>query len=303
VWRRWEDCLIFQETLETEYRRMARSKKQRLVAGRGVKKNGVYIHDQAASFESLPPGPDPNSVALDIHAYLPKLTKKATLFRASSATVEQRHREMHALIDALFSPDAPALIQELREDRVITDFFGYWRRDHDLAQKDRRSLSKSYNSMKSQPFPDTTFPPPTSVFGGGARSQKSTPRSPTFSDAPLSPTGTLAIKAIYNNAIIMLRTSREISFEELRKRLYDKFVIQEGIPLSESFFVAYTMPCYPPTISDNTRSRTNSMSSTATGDADPKRMSFITSQTEWEQVASSTSFMDKLTLHIFDTPS
>src|ERR1700733_14752038 len=152
VWRRWEDCLIFQETLETEYRRMARSKKQRLVAGRGVKKNGVYIHDQAPSFESLPPGPDPNSVALDIHAHLPKLTKKGTLFRASVATIEQRNSEICSLMDALFSSDAPTLIQELRTDRIITDFFGYWRRDHDLAEKGKRSQSKSRESVQSGIF-------------------------------------------------------------------------------------------------------------------------------------------------------
>jgi hypothetical protein len=135
VWRRWEDCLMFQETLETEYSRMARSKKQRLVAGKGVKKNGIYIHDDAASFVSLPPGPDPNSVSLDIHAYLPKLTKKGTLWRASQATIDQRHRELSALIQGLFSPGAPALIHELRQYRIITDFFGFWRRDQDLLRK------------------------------------------------------------------------------------------------------------------------------------------------------------------------
>ena len=142
--------------------------------------------------------------------------------------------------------------------------------------------------------------PPTSVFEGGARSQISTPRSPTFPHPPLSPTGgTLAIKAVHNNAIVMLRTPRTISFEELRKRIYDKFVVQEGVPLSESFSVAHIIP--PPT--DHTRSRSNSVSSTGTGVANATEMSFITSQTEWEQVVSGTHIMDKLTLRILDTPS
>ena len=43
VWRRWEDCLYFQDILENEYGRMSREKRARLQAGKGVKKNGVYM--------------------------------------------------------------------------------------------------------------------------------------------------------------------------------------------------------------------------------------------------------------------
>ncbi|KAI0359741.1 hypothetical protein OH77DRAFT_860564 [Trametes cingulata] len=136
VWRRWEDCLWFQEILEGEYALMARQKRARLAAGKGVKKNGVYIHsDQAASFESLPPGPDANMIAKDIHAIIPRLTKKGTLFRASQATIEQRGREFEAMINALFQEDVPTLMKELRESRVCRDFFGYWRRDLDHDRK------------------------------------------------------------------------------------------------------------------------------------------------------------------------
>lgn len=141
VWRRWEDCLWFQEILESEYALMARQKRARLVAGKGVKKNGVYIQsDHAASFESLPPGPDANTIAKDIHALIPRLSKKGTLFRASQATVEQRGREFEALISALFQEDVPMLVKELRETRLVRDFFGYWRRDLDHDRK-RQSLA------------------------------------------------------------------------------------------------------------------------------------------------------------------
>ena len=156
IWRRWEDCLWFQEELEMEYDRMARQKRKRLAAGKGVKKNGVYLKgDQAASFESLPNGPDPNSVQRDIHNLVPKLTKKGTLFRASQATVDQRHRELQACIDGLFQDDVPALIQELRESRKVTDFFGYWRRDFDLAmkhQKNKNPEKQPRNSISSSIF-------------------------------------------------------------------------------------------------------------------------------------------------------
>ncbi|KAI0367988.1 hypothetical protein BV20DRAFT_969822 [Pilatotrama ljubarskyi] len=136
IWRRWEDCLWFQEILEGEYALMARQKRARLQAGKGVKKNGVYIHsDQAASFESLPPGPDANMIAKDIHAIIPRLTKKGTLFRASQATIEQRGREFEAMINGLFKEDVPTLMRELRDSRVCRDFFGYWRRDLDHDRK------------------------------------------------------------------------------------------------------------------------------------------------------------------------
>ncbi|KZT29733.1 hypothetical protein NEOLEDRAFT_470179 [Neolentinus lepideus HHB14362 ss-1] len=143
IWRRWEDCLWFQDTLELEYSVLSREKRNRLQAGKGVKKNGMYIHDVAASFESLPPGPDPNSIARDIHEYIPTLTKKGTLFRASQATIEQRQKEFSALIEALLREDVPTLIKELRESRQIRDFFGYWRRDRDLARKSKESVGKS----------------------------------------------------------------------------------------------------------------------------------------------------------------
>lgn len=149
VWRRWEDCLWFQETMELEYGRMARDKRQRLLAGKGVKKNGMYIQDQASSFDSLPPGPDPNSVAQDIHEFIPKLTKKGTLFRASQATIDQRHKELKALVDSLFTEDVPMLIQELRSQRIVTDFFGYWRRDHDLARKNEPSRTAAGKQPRS----------------------------------------------------------------------------------------------------------------------------------------------------------
>ncbi|KZT01409.1 uncharacterized protein LAESUDRAFT_815919 [Laetiporus sulphureus 93-53] len=136
VWRRWEDCLWFQEIIEEEYEQMARAKRSRLAAGKGVKKNGVYVHsDQAASFESLPPGPEAASIAKGIHEIIPKLTKKGTFFRASQSTVDQRGREFCAMIQALFADDVPTLVRELRETRLVRDFFGYWRRDKDLERK------------------------------------------------------------------------------------------------------------------------------------------------------------------------
>ncbi|KAG1770947.1 hypothetical protein EDD22DRAFT_948154 [Suillus occidentalis] len=150
IWRKWEDCLWFQDTLEAEYTLMAREKITRLAAGKGVKKDGMYIQrDQAASFDSLPPGPDPHSVSRDIHKYIPKLTKKGTLFRASQATVDQRSAEFRAMINAFYQEDLPMLLKELMATRTFTDFFGYWRRDHDLAIKIQRSQASPAKPRRS----------------------------------------------------------------------------------------------------------------------------------------------------------
>ncbi|KAF8647402.1 hypothetical protein AX16_006731 [Volvariella volvacea WC 439] len=202
IWRKWEDCLWFQDVLEMEYRRAARAKRQRLQQGKGVKKNGVYMRkDAASSWESLPPGPDPDSVARDIHEYLPKLTKKGTLFRPSQATIDQRHAELSALIEALMRPDQPALIQELMCNRLICDFFGYWQRDKDLVDKETKSKIKpgkprgsvtssvlsAYFSSSTTSLHDSDSGSPVSsphrtrspsIFSIGSQSSRS-PRSPT----------------------------------------------------------------------------------------------------------------------------
>ncbi|KAJ7158578.1 hypothetical protein C8R46DRAFT_1002234 [Mycena filopes] len=143
VLRRWEDCLIYQDGLEREYARLALSKRQRLLAGKGVRKNGIYLQDRASSWESLPPGPEPDSVAQNIHDLVPRLTKKGTMFRASQATIDQRQAELTAFIAALLQPDVPTLLEDFRKERIVTDFFGFWRRDQDIQ--------KNANKAKARP--------------------------------------------------------------------------------------------------------------------------------------------------------
>ncbi|KAF4613544.1 hypothetical protein D9613_007591 [Agrocybe pediades] len=176
IWRRWEDCLWLQETLESEYKRAAREKKVRLQQGKGVKTyNGFYKQDMASSWESLPPGPDPNSVAQDIHQHLPKLSKKGTLFRASQSTIENRQKEFQVLIETLFSDAMPALIQEIRASSIITNFFGFWRRDYDVFQASnkgrRNSLTSSiFSSYFSESNPSISSKSPTSSVRSSSRS-------------------------------------------------------------------------------------------------------------------------------------
>lgn len=200
VWRRWEDCLWFQDGLEIEYRRCARQKRQRLMQGKGVKKNGFYLQDQASSWESLPPGPDPNSVAQDIHDHIPKLTKRGTIFRASMATIEQRNTELQAFVEALFKEDQPALIKEMRSTRLVTDFFGYWHRDAELASKKQKakardsresltpSIFSSYFSSASTPslLEVPTVKSPKSLPNSPIKRPFLRPRSSTLTERPQS---------------------------------------------------------------------------------------------------------------------
>ncbi|THH04522.1 hypothetical protein EW145_g5461 [Phellinidium pouzarii] len=175
IWRRWEDCLFFQDTLENQYAIMSREKRARLQAGKGVKKNGLYEHEdplrrlhRAASFESLPPGPDPTMIAKDLHEVLPTLTKKGTIFKASKDTIEQRGNEFKALIEALLreGDDVPTLLTELRQLRVVRDFFGFWRRDQDRLMRERTKLGDS-DKTSVRGRSESLGSRASSVFGSG----------------------------------------------------------------------------------------------------------------------------------------
>ncbi|CAK5268452.1 unnamed protein product [Mycena citricolor] len=136
IMRRWEDCLYFQDMLEREYSQLARSKKNRLKKGKGVRKNDVYINsDRASSWDSLPPGPAPESVVLDIHDLVPKLTKKGTLFRTSQSTIDQRQVELKAFMAAFWRDDVPTLLDEYRQEDEVRAFFALWQKDRDIARK------------------------------------------------------------------------------------------------------------------------------------------------------------------------
>ena len=187
IWRSWEDCLQFQNTLEVEYERAAREKRRGLAQGKGVKGfNGLYKKDLAASWDSLPSGPDHRSVAQDIHKHLPALTKRGTLFRASKATIDRRQAELIAFIRALFSDDMPTLIEEIRATSIVSEFFGLWKSDFDFAEAiqaltlPRKTLfSASHPAPSSSNF--TLRSSPSKVYNKSHRSTTPRPNSPTSS--------------------------------------------------------------------------------------------------------------------------
>lgn len=190
IWRRWEDCLWFQDKLETDYKAAARQKRTRLLRGKGVKKDGMYLQDMASSWDSLPPGPAPASVAQDVHEIVPRLTKKGTFFGISQALLETRGEELKAFIEALFHPDAPALLTEVLATPSVVAFFGYWRTDYDLERKHmKQNLSAQFKDLRIPSSPyinDATHERSRSLFSLASLSSRiSPPRSPKQEVTPV----------------------------------------------------------------------------------------------------------------------
>jgi len=89
--------------------------------------------------------------------------------------------------------------------------------------------------------------------------------------------------------------SRGIGLADVRQRLYNKFIGQEGVPLSESYNIAFI----PPNPAPLTGARLQSALVTSADrmDAQP-----ITLQSDWEQLTTSLQG-NKITLRILDIPT
>ena len=150
IWRRWEDCLDFQRTLEVEYSAVSKRRRKGEPARNHHAKDMLYPSQRAASFESLPLGPDPSTIPVHVHAHIPRLSKKTSIFRVNESIIQQRGEEFKAMIEALFDEDAPSTLQELRTVINVRDFFGYWRRDKEAERKSGKT--PAFNSTTQSPF-------------------------------------------------------------------------------------------------------------------------------------------------------
>jgi len=93
----------------------------------------------------------------------------------------------------------------------------------------------------------------------------------------------IAIKAMHGDSIIILRISRSLSFTEVRQRLYDKFVRQEGVPLSETFAVALLVPAPQ---RPGVRPDTSSLWSIGAAAKDSSVLLFVKSNDDWDRAIS-----------------
>ena len=130
--------------------------------------------------------------------------------------------------------------------------------------------------------------------GSRGRSRSSTLSDFTSSDSSsVSGDGSISVKVVHNTSIILLRIHRSISFGDLRAKVYDKFVQQEGVPLSTFFTLAFL----PPTPIDycKPQPRPQSSSMSAVGRPNLAHMRFISSEREWQHAIALTG-RGKLTL-------
>ena len=127
----------------------------------------------------------------------------------------------------------------------------------------------------------------------------SIPSSPTksFSSAASTAFGSptpemLSIKARYNDSMIMLRVPLDMPYKDMRQRLYNKFVGQEGVPLSDSFTMTYLQPIPASPQADRASESSLTLSS-------EHQEHLVTSQADWENVTTSIEG-SKLALSISD---
>jgi len=119
----------------------------------------------------------------------------------------------------------------------------------------------------------------------------------TFSKAtavPASPLDPIYLKVAHNASIIMLRIPRDILFSDLKRRLYEKFLNQENIRLSESFSVILAVPPADPVEIAHLYSRRAPVATCT-------EMRFIDCEADWRSITTKNDG-SKITLRVLDTP-
>jgi len=238
-----------------------------------------------------------------------------------SAEVKVFEDDGASILDTYFDN---LLIRSGNEDELAPDS-----RPHspESDTKSRKSINYSMPSADCFPAPFQHRPPgqfhlpwsptrptqtPSTYAGFGlATPPISPPRSHGTSKAsaePQSPvSSTFAIKAMYGDAIVVLKAERNSDLFEVRHRIWDKFVNQEGVQLSEDFILSYKKSSSSLHNGTTTRSggRQRSMSTSTVStissisSIDPSMLSFIVLTSEWKNVAMACG--SKLTLIILDS--
>ena len=132
-------------------------------------------------------------------------------------------------------------------------------------------------------------PPASPTCSALSSSAFSTTTSTSFS------VDSISIKVIHDACIILLRVPRGIKFVDLRQRIYNKFIGQEGIPLSQAYNIAFVPPYSPP----RAGACSHPASVTSANQVDQVVAQLIISESDWEQLMS-TLQGNKITLCIMD---
>ena len=122
-------------------------------------------------------------------------------------------------------------------------------------------------------------------------SPDSPPKTTTATASPLDP---IYLKVAHNASIIMLRIPRDISFSDLKHRLYEKFVNQENLLLSQSFSVVLVVTPAAPVGRARLGARRASLATCT-------EMRFIDCEADWRSITTKNDG-SKITLRVLDTP-
>jgi hypothetical protein len=126
-----------------------------------------------------------------------------------------------------------------------------------------------------------------------------TAASSTFSDeTSYSSFGdAVAIKAVLNDSIVKFRIDRSAPLQDVRAKLYEKFVKEQDVPLSVSFSLAYQPASGGRLMALKYAGRTRSNSVSSVGTLDSNHLRYIFSEKEWQDAMSCCGA--KLNLHVF----
>ena len=154
---------------------------------------------------------------------------------------------------------AEAVIGSTKIDRTVRDSVPVSLSEFDIFHDEDDDLSATLGTcllaaqmtfthltLDEFPRPISTLPPMRPIQRSVTEpSYHAFPPSPTYTNvssirSPVSASGSLNIKVAFDDAIVVIRVERDTTLDELRDRVYDKFVGQEGIALPESFAFIYT---------------------------------------------------------------
>ena len=173
-----------------------------------------------------------------------------------------------------------------------------WERSsHGNPTSDPHSNPPQDNILDQTPTPPTTPQPPspseeTPGISAGRVSLSST--------STISPKN-ISIKAyLTEDTIIVFRVPVETKYAEIRDKVYDKFVNQEGIPLRLNYPLTYLTPARRRSTSSSVYSGIKRACPGSIGSASAQESSLIQIQSQegWEEIVRESD--GKLTLRVFE---
>ena len=113
--------------------------------------------------------------------------------------------------------------------------------------------------------------------------------------------GSVTLKAVLQESIVLLRVPCGAPLEEVRMRLRDKFAAQEGVQLSSAFVIGWapsaTQPSGVAALAVRGRPRSNSASSVGT--LNPQALRYVYGEQEWRAAVAACAG-GKMTIRLFN---